>query len=136
MIHFLGNIDMESSHSNEYEPLERKHNNFLTSIDFYFNFDYIIASHTHTFYAVNQQLFFEWFWVSRLILLSSVIKWFQMTSLISKKKCSSPIETSCHKRSPKYDRIEITFVTSTEMLISPRKCFLNYVQILKGYIIK
>lgn len=47
MIHFLGNIDMESSHSNEYEPLERKHNNFLTSIDFYFNFDYIIASHTH-----------------------------------------------------------------------------------------
>lgn len=34
------------------------------------------------------------------------------------EKCLPPIETSCHKRSPKYDRMEITFVTSTEMLIS------------------
>lgn len=41
MIHFLENIDMES-------PLiqMRKHN-LLISIDFYFNLDYIIASHTH-----------------------------------------------------------------------------------------
>lgn len=47
MIHFLGNIDMESPLIQMSMNPWEENNNFLASVDFYFNLDYIIASHTH-----------------------------------------------------------------------------------------
>lgn len=49
MTHFLKNVDMVFPlFQMNMDPSERKHNNlFLTSTDFYFNLDYMIASHTH-----------------------------------------------------------------------------------------